>query len=546
MEGEEEARELTKTEILDIIKSIQVPSYGKSDETRMNLQKFIHKKLFEDLKSVKVIPGAIPTFKLKLIDLYHKSLIVPGEVVGVVCGQNIGEPATQMTLNSFHSAGMTSKNMEMGIPRLMELFNHSKSIKTPTCFVYFENRNHTEQELWDMIGSLVYTTVQTLITPDFEISGEFEIEWWHVLYAKLNRDYMIEHSRKWSGIEYLINQPLSLNSKIKYSTLPDISPLILRLKLNIPKLTALKISPNTIANTIENTWFNQLVCIPSPLSIGYIDIIPNIKHLETKTNLEIYTFIRYTVLPSILTLHVSGILGIKNIYVVEDKKTKEFYIETDGGDLLTLFNNVTLGIDRTRTFTNDVVQMFNIFGIEGGRRIIYNEVNNVISYEGQYIHHAHISLLCDFMTRSEKLNPVSSAGASHTLDNDQHLREATFEKTFEKLLLLSVSGAKQDADAVSNAIILGSMAKIGPYVNTDILLDSEKYEKNLEMVIKENPVNTHTSFNYKITNKNPHHHHHHHHPHIQNIQNKKQNEIDDDYHVTSNYMASKSPEYQPF
>ena len=73
-----------------------------------------------------------------MLDLkYLRSLVEPGEAVGVVAGQSIGEPSTQMTLNTFHLAGHSSKNVTLGIPRLREiLMTASAKISTPGMTVY--------------------------------------------------------------------------------------------------------------------------------------------------------------------------------------------------------------------------------------------------------------------------------------------------------------------------------------------------------------------------------------------------------------------------
>ncbi len=53
---------------------------------------------------------------------FYKSKVVPGEMVGPLAAQSIGEPATQMTLNTFHYAGVSAKsNVTRGIPRLREI-----------------------------------------------------------------------------------------------------------------------------------------------------------------------------------------------------------------------------------------------------------------------------------------------------------------------------------------------------------------------------------------------------------------------------------------
>ena len=60
----------------------------------------------------------------------------PGEMVGALAAQSLGEPATQMTLNTFHYAGVSAKNVTLGVPRLKELINVSKKPKTPSLTVY--------------------------------------------------------------------------------------------------------------------------------------------------------------------------------------------------------------------------------------------------------------------------------------------------------------------------------------------------------------------------------------------------------------------------
>jgi DNA-directed RNA polymerase beta' subunit len=68
---------------------------------------------------------------------YLKSLVEPGEAVGIIAGQSIGEPSTQMTLNTFHLAGHAAKNVTLGIPRLREIvMTASSNIKTPTMILY--------------------------------------------------------------------------------------------------------------------------------------------------------------------------------------------------------------------------------------------------------------------------------------------------------------------------------------------------------------------------------------------------------------------------
>lgn len=62
--------------------------------------------------------------------------VSPGEMVGALAAQSLGEPATQMTLNTFHFAGVSSKNVTLGVPRLKEIINISKKPKAPSLTVF--------------------------------------------------------------------------------------------------------------------------------------------------------------------------------------------------------------------------------------------------------------------------------------------------------------------------------------------------------------------------------------------------------------------------
>ena len=67
---------------------------------------------------------------------FDQAIANPGEMVGPIAAQSIGEPATQMTLNTFHNAGISSKNVTLGVPRIKEIINVAKNIKTPTLKIF--------------------------------------------------------------------------------------------------------------------------------------------------------------------------------------------------------------------------------------------------------------------------------------------------------------------------------------------------------------------------------------------------------------------------
>lgn len=78
---------------------------------------------------------------------FLQSLAHPGEMVGAIAAQSIGEPATQMTLNTFHHAGVSAKNVTLGVPRLKEIINIAKQTKTPSLTIYLKDRfSHDSEE----------------------------------------------------------------------------------------------------------------------------------------------------------------------------------------------------------------------------------------------------------------------------------------------------------------------------------------------------------------------------------------------------------------
>lgn len=69
----------------------------------------------------------------------NRSIIEPGEAIGALTAQSIGEPATQMTLKTFHFAGISSMNITQGVPRVNEIINNTKNIATPIITIYLND-----------------------------------------------------------------------------------------------------------------------------------------------------------------------------------------------------------------------------------------------------------------------------------------------------------------------------------------------------------------------------------------------------------------------
>jgi len=98
----------------------------------------------------------------ELEERFLKAAVAPGEMVGVLAAQSIGEPATQMTLNTFHFAGVSSKNVTLGVPRLKEILNIAANIKTPSMLVRQSDARGGKQAAKRLRSRIELTTLRSL------------------------------------------------------------------------------------------------------------------------------------------------------------------------------------------------------------------------------------------------------------------------------------------------------------------------------------------------------------------------------------------------
>ena len=92
---------------------------------------------------------------------FQQAQAFPGEMVGAMAAQSLGEPATQMTLNTFHFAGVSSKNVTLGVPRLKEIINISKNPKAPSLPVFLTgNAARDAEKAKTVLCRLEHTTLR--------------------------------------------------------------------------------------------------------------------------------------------------------------------------------------------------------------------------------------------------------------------------------------------------------------------------------------------------------------------------------------------------
>jgi DNA-directed RNA polymerase subunit A' len=116
---------------------------AKANDT---LSPLILNKLRQSLLNAKLPKVAVDETVLEAIENYKRALVEPGEAAGIVSAQSIGEPGTQMTLRTFHFAGVREQNVTLGLPRLIEIVDARKIPSTPNMTVFLDAKHRASRE----------------------------------------------------------------------------------------------------------------------------------------------------------------------------------------------------------------------------------------------------------------------------------------------------------------------------------------------------------------------------------------------------------------
>ncbi|WP_462315159.1 DNA-directed RNA polymerase subunit A'' [Methanobrevibacter sp.] len=113
----------------------------------------------------------------KLKHAYDRAHVEAGEAVGTVAAQSVGEPGTQMTMRTFHYAGVTELNVTLGLPRLIEIVDARKEIATPTMDIYFDEERRDDEEFVRTLANQIGKSTINDIISDFNLNyGTMEVE----------------------------------------------------------------------------------------------------------------------------------------------------------------------------------------------------------------------------------------------------------------------------------------------------------------------------------------------------------------------------------
>lgn len=362
----------------------------------------------------------------------------PGEMVGAIAAQSIGEPTTQLTLNTFHFAGVASKNVTLGVPRIKELIDCTRKMKTPVMKLVIKPSFESGRGLSAlcaalpqiMLGAIVEGTPMLIREPNFF-------------------DSCIGGDDSYVAAREKLLQPVAPE---------DFNPYVLRLKLTPKPLLHRSMSPADVAEIV----------------IGHLGGSAHVTWAETPMN---EWFIRIRLLSAIsgatdelhkaMTEEVGARLcrdcsigGVPNISTVEVANSHEIGVLSASGSNLRAVLAVP-EIQGELCTSNDVSDVLGVLGIEAAAKVLFDEISATLSWDGNYINARHIMLLVSLMTSSGQLLAVSRHGLHRAEFGGSVLARCSFEETVDVLYDAAAYNEVDPVKGITERVVLGQRAAVG-------------------------------------------------------------------------------------
>ena len=413
---------------------------------------------------------------------YKQAIVHPGEMVGVVAGQSIGEPTTQLTLNTFHLAGVASKsNVTRGVPRIEEILRLTDNPKKPAMTIYLKSVDEADKDRASKFANMMEYTVLKDIVKGVQIC-----------FDPLERSTFIESDRRLLETYYAFEDMMKeCNEDINTSEPLQKSKWIVRMELDAEALLERNITMDDVHFAIKNVN-PDIQCIYSDYNEEQL-----VFRIRTGANMfkkkkgdvlsldqsdEIYMLRNFQdgLLNNIVLRGIQNIANViprklQNIVAKEDGKYVKkdtWVLDTTGTNLIDVLG--TDFIDVVRTNSNDIGEIFNVLGIEAARQVIFNEFSEVMEFSDVNINYHHLSLLCDRMTVTKDMVAIFRSGLHN--DNIGPVAKATFEVHTEILLNAARHADFDEMRGVSANVMCGQYGYYGTGA-FNVILDMKELAK---------------------------------------------------------------------
>ena len=419
----------------------------------------------KDLLMVKRFNKKALIVLLEMINKIYKSAIVaPGEMVGMIAAQSIGEPTTQMTLNTFHFAGVASKsNVTRGVPRIEEILTLSENPKNPSVTICLkENEENSRERAQELITEIEYTKLREIVA-NIEICFDPDD-----LSTLVNSDETL--LKQYYEFENMIDDCIGINNDDKKGK----SKWIIRMEMHKESMLEKNITMDDINFAISNIYNDDVSCVFSDynadnlvfrLRLNNNKKKPKVSSLDQSDEIYILKNFQEEILNNIVLRGVKNIHKVNlrkvtdNVYNEEGKyvKHESWVLDTIGTNLIDIL--ALDNIDTNRTISNDIQEIYRVFGIEAARQAIFNELAEVLEFDDTYINYHHLCLLCDRMTYSAKMISIFRHGINN--DDIGPIAKASFEETPEQFLKAARHAELDSMRGVSANVMCGQEGYFG-------------------------------------------------------------------------------------
>ncbi|MHA2099802.1 MAG: DNA-directed RNA polymerase subunit A'' [Candidatus Kariarchaeaceae archaeon] len=340
---------------------------------------------------------------------YQFAQIDPGSAVGMVAAQSIGEPGTQMTLRTFHFAGVREMNVTLGLPRLIEIVDARRNPSTPTMTVALETEFAFDPDKSKEIARNIELTTIANIAKSVDLD-------------QINQRVTIvldEDLLEDKGIT-----PEEVKTKTEYRR----STLRVELEGDLIHVTLDKENP--------------------PLA--------ELQKLSEK----------------IRQIPIKGLKGVKRVLIRKRKQSSEeqpeYEVVSEGSNFMQALR--IPGVDPQRTLTNHIHEIAETLGIEAARNSIMREALEVMEKQGLEVDPRHISLVADLMTYTGEIRQIGRHGISG--ENSSILVRAAFEVTVKHLLEASIRGEADNLVGIIENVMVGQEIALGTGI-VDLTINPE-------------------------------------------------------------------------
>lgn len=392
-----------------------------------------------------------------------------------------------MTLNTFHHAGIgTFGTATLGVPRVKELLSLSKNIKTPVMFIYLDKENRKKSDMANKIGSYIKSTTMKDIRRKVNIYYDPN-PLKDTGFMKSDGVYNVFYS----------HTPTKNSCQADATSLPW----LLRIEMDREKMMEKDITLLDIKAKFCNQWEKRYADTKGLKKeervllerISQVSILSNSENDKTPIVHIRFDMVEFdfSTLVSFLDTFIDnfklkGIDSINKIdYIKEEQvvsfdnddegltKENQYVIYTSGVNMIDI--RYINGIDINKTISNDIVEIYETFGIDAARIALLREFKSVFANAGTNVNYQHLEILVDIITNSGHLTSIDRHGMNKS--ESDPLARASFEKTVDQLIQAAVFGEVDYMKSVSSRIMAGLVIKGGTGL-CNIILNSDLLEKS--------------------------------------------------------------------